>query len=67
MTAARDVSLQEPKRAFDLERSAAAKLEKMGVKVVTDVDKASFFRRSPIPILTSSPRNSVRMRKRSRP
>jgi TRAP-type C4-dicarboxylate transport system substrate-binding protein len=42
MTAARDVSLQEPKRAFDLERSASAKLEKIGVKVVTDVDKASF-------------------------
>jgi tripartite ATP-independent transporter DctP family solute receptor len=42
MTAARDVSLQEPKRAFDLERSAAAKLEKMGVKIVNDVDKAGF-------------------------
>ena len=41
-TAARDVSLQEPKRAFDLERSAAAKLEKMGVKIVTDVDKTGF-------------------------
>jgi TRAP-type transport system periplasmic protein len=40
--AARDVSTQEPKRAFDLERSAAIKLEKMGVKIVTDVDKASF-------------------------
>jgi TRAP-type transport system periplasmic protein len=41
-TAARDVSLQEPKRAFELERSAAAKLGKMGVKIVTDVDKAGF-------------------------
>jgi tripartite ATP-independent transporter DctP family solute receptor len=41
-TAARDVSLQEPKRAFELERSAATKLEKMGVKIVTDVDKAGF-------------------------
>jgi TRAP-type transport system periplasmic protein len=41
-TAARDVSLQEPKRAFELEHVAAAKLEKMGVKIVTDVDKASF-------------------------
>jgi TRAP-type transport system periplasmic protein len=40
--AARDVSLQEPKRAFDLERAAAAKLEKMGVKIVTDVDKTGF-------------------------
>src|SRR6185312_6782595 len=42
MTAARDVSLQEPKRAFDLEHAAATKLEKMGVKIVADVDKASF-------------------------
>jgi TRAP-type transport system periplasmic protein len=40
--AARDVSLQEPKRAFELERSAAAKLEKMGVKIVTDLDKPGF-------------------------
>jgi tripartite ATP-independent transporter DctP family solute receptor len=42
MAAARDVSVQEPKRAFDLENTAAAKLEKMGVKIVKDVDKASF-------------------------
>jgi tripartite ATP-independent transporter DctP family solute receptor len=42
MTAARDVSTQEPKRAFEMEKSAATKLEKMGVKIVTDVDKASF-------------------------
>ena len=42
MAAARDVSVQEPKRAFDLENSAATKLEKMGVKIVKDVDKASF-------------------------
>jgi tripartite ATP-independent transporter DctP family solute receptor len=41
-TSARDVSLQEPKRAFELERSAAAKLEKTGVKIVTDVDKPGF-------------------------
>jgi TRAP-type transport system periplasmic protein len=40
--AAREVSLQEPKRAFDLERAAAAKLQKMGVKIVTDVDKTGF-------------------------
>jgi tripartite ATP-independent transporter DctP family solute receptor len=40
--AARDVSTQEPKRAFDLEHAAATKLEKMGVKIVKDVDKASF-------------------------
>ena len=42
MTAARDVSLQEPKRAFELEHAAATKLEKMGVKIVNDVDKAGF-------------------------
>src|SRR5262252_8313482 len=42
MAAARNVSLQEPKRAFELERAAAAKLEKMGVKIVTDVDKTGF-------------------------
>jgi TRAP-type transport system periplasmic protein len=42
LTAARDVSLQEPKRAFDLERSAATKLEKLGVKIVADVDKTGF-------------------------
>src|SRR5256885_172384 len=41
-TAARDVSVQEPKRAFELERAAAAKLEKTGVKIVTDVDKPGF-------------------------
>jgi tripartite ATP-independent transporter DctP family solute receptor len=42
MTAARDVSTQEPKRAFDLEHAAAIKLGKMGVKIVEDVDKAGF-------------------------
>jgi tripartite ATP-independent transporter DctP family solute receptor len=41
-TAAREVSVQEPKRAFELERSAAVKLEKMGVKIVADVDKSGF-------------------------
>ena len=42
MTAAKDVSAQEPRRAFELERSAATKLEKLGVKIVTDVDKPGF-------------------------
>jgi tripartite ATP-independent transporter DctP family solute receptor len=42
LTSARDVSTQEPKRAFELERSAAAKLEKMGVKIIADVDKSGF-------------------------
>jgi tripartite ATP-independent transporter DctP family solute receptor len=40
--AARDVSVQEPKRAFGLEKAAAAKLEKIGVKIVADVDKTGF-------------------------
>ncbi|MBV9533385.1 MAG: TRAP transporter substrate-binding protein DctP, partial [Bradyrhizobium sp.] len=42
MTAARDVSVQEPKRGFALEHAAGGKLEKMGVKIVRDVDKAGF-------------------------
>jgi TRAP-type transport system periplasmic protein len=42
MTAARDVSTEEPKRGFELEHAAAIKLEKMGVKIVKDVDKAGF-------------------------
>ncbi len=42
LTAAKDVSAQEPKRAFELEKAAATKLEKTGVKIVTDVDKAGF-------------------------
>ena len=42
LTAGRDVSAQEPKRGFELERQAATKLSGMGVKIVTDVDKAGF-------------------------
>src|SRR5271154_5302904 len=42
LAAGRDVSTQEPKMAFGLERQAATKLQTMGVKIVTDVDKASF-------------------------
>src|SRR5262245_20889902 len=42
LVAARDVSQQEPKRGFELERTAAGKLEKMGVKIVRDVDKPGF-------------------------
>jgi tripartite ATP-independent transporter DctP family solute receptor len=42
MAAAKDVGAQEPKKAFELEKAAATKLEKMGVKIVTDVDKAGF-------------------------
>jgi len=40
--AANDVSAQEPKRAFELEHAAAGKLEKVGVKIVRDVDKTGF-------------------------
>ena len=42
LTAGRDVSTQEPKRGFELERQAGGKLKGMGVKIVTDVDKARF-------------------------
>src|SRR5260370_15060984 len=42
LTAAKDVSTQEPKKGFELERQAATKLKSMGVKIVTDVDKAGF-------------------------
>jgi len=42
LTAARDVSAQEPKKAFGLEGQAAVKLKSMGVKIVTDVDKSGF-------------------------
>src|SRR6266700_234747 len=41
-TAANEISTKEPAKAFDLERSAAEKLKKMGVKIVDNVDKKSF-------------------------
>src|ERR1700710_2516937 len=41
-TAANEISQKEPKAAFDLERTAATKLKSIGVKIVTDIDKASF-------------------------
>jgi tripartite ATP-independent transporter DctP family solute receptor len=41
-SAADDVSTQEPKRAFALEQAAAVKLQKMGVKIIADVDKSGF-------------------------
>ena len=40
--AADEVSRKEPTIAFKLEHDALAKLEKIGVKVVKDVDKSSF-------------------------
>ena len=42
LTAAAEISAKEPKAAFELERKAATKLQSFGVKIVTDVDKASF-------------------------
>jgi len=42
LAAGRDVSTQEPKKAFDLEKAAAGKLKGMGIKIVTDVDKSGF-------------------------
>src|SRR2546421_7612750 len=40
--AANEISTKEPQKAFDLERTAADKLKKMGVKIVDNVDKKSF-------------------------
>ncbi|MGY4410844.1 TRAP-type C4-dicarboxylate transport system substrate-binding protein [Bradyrhizobium sp. LB7.1] len=40
--AGNEISTKEPAKAFDLERSAAEKLKKMGVKIVDNVDKKSF-------------------------
>jgi TRAP-type transport system periplasmic protein len=42
MTAANEISQKEPAKAFELEKSAAAKLKSIGVKIVTDIDKKSF-------------------------
>jgi tripartite ATP-independent transporter DctP family solute receptor len=41
-TAAADVSANEPAKAFELEKAAAAKLQKMGVKIIDNVDKSGF-------------------------
>ena len=40
--AAAEISQKEPTKAFELEKTAAAKLKSMGVKVVEDVDKKGF-------------------------
>ena len=42
LTAAAEISAKEPTRAFELEKTAAAKLKSLGVKIVDDVDKKSF-------------------------
>ena len=36
------ISAREPTKAFELERTAAAKLKSLGVKIVDDVDKSGF-------------------------
>ena len=43
LAAADEVSRNEPKIAFDLEHQALGKLEKIGVKVVNNVDKNGFM------------------------
>jgi tripartite ATP-independent transporter DctP family solute receptor len=42
LAAAREVSLNEPPRAFDLENQALKKLKAIGIKVVENVDKSGF-------------------------
>lgn len=42
LEAGRDVSTQEPKKAFELEDAAAAKLKAIGIKIVSGVDKSGF-------------------------
>src|SRR5712675_191318 len=40
--AAAEISVKEPAKAFELERTAATKLKTMGVKIVDNVDKTGF-------------------------
>jgi tripartite ATP-independent transporter DctP family solute receptor len=42
LAAGRDVSTQEPQRAFELEDQALAKIKSIGIKVVPNVDKSGF-------------------------
>ena len=65
LTAAAEIRNKELTKAFELEKTAAAKLKTLGVKVVEDVDKKTFTTIAD-PISTSSPRSSARMRTRSR-
>ncbi len=43
LASAAEISAKEPAKAFELERTAAAKLKSLGVKIVEDVDKKSFI------------------------
>src|SRR5271163_4680604 len=42
--AANEVATKEPAQAIELDHKSLVKLQKLGVKVVTDVDKASFIK-----------------------
>jgi TRAP-type transport system periplasmic protein len=42
LAAGRDVSTMEPKKAFELENQALAKIKSIGIKVVPSVDKSGF-------------------------
>ena len=42
LAAGHDVSTMEPKRAFELENQALAKVKSIGIKVVSNVDKSGF-------------------------
>jgi tripartite ATP-independent transporter DctP family solute receptor len=42
--AANDVAAKEPAQAIELNHKSLARLQRLGVKVVTDVDKASFIK-----------------------
>jgi len=42
LAAGRDVSTQEPKKGFELENQALAKVKSIGIKVVEKVDKSGF-------------------------
>ena len=41
-TAADEMNKVQPAKAFEMERESRARLEKMGVKIVTGVDKSGF-------------------------
>ena len=42
--AANEVATKEPMQAIELDHKSLARLQKLGVKVITDVDKASFIK-----------------------
>jgi TRAP-type C4-dicarboxylate transport system substrate-binding protein len=43
-TAADEVARNEPRQAIELDHKSLAKLQKIGVKFVTDVDKSGFIK-----------------------